>query len=167
MIDTKAIRALCERATPGPWDVTQKGNTVKSMAIKGVCSGMSAMRDDYQFIAQSREIVPALLDALEAAHTLIRQQTAEMQRRDQIIKVLDAAQEAQWWIPVEKYEPDIGESMALRFRESGSVFAAIYKKKGIVEVNLRGTYWGFSLKNGWVDMVFPLPHPPEAQNDRT
>ena len=75
----KQARELCASATPGPWKVEQKGNTVKSMAIKGVCCGMSAMRDDYHFIAASRTLVPALADALEKAEA----------ERDEAVKTLE------------------------------------------------------------------------------
>jgi hypothetical protein len=75
------IRALCERATPGPWVV---GEHASQVVAPCPCCGPIATCDMYgpesgdreydarmhynsEFIAAARTLVPRLLDALEAA----------------------------------------------------------------------------------------------------
>jgi len=65
-IDLEAIRARAEAATPGTWKLLIRGNTVKSYAIEGVCGGMKFIdNSDAEFIAHSREDIPALLAEVE------------------------------------------------------------------------------------------------------
>lgn len=64
-------RELCEKATPGPWEVKVKGNTVESHQVMSpgngpICSAISPKTKNAQFIATSRTLVPQLCDALEA-----------------------------------------------------------------------------------------------------
>lgn len=68
------LRELAERATPGPWDnrCNSFSNSAKPRFIwtghgfNAEVFGASFM-EDAEFIAASRTLVPALLDALEAA----------------------------------------------------------------------------------------------------
>ena len=85
-----AMEARCEAATPGPWKVVQKGNTVKSMAIKGVCSGMSALRDDYNFIAHARTDLPRLLSAYRALAEKCEAQEDEIGKLQMTVNLLMA-----------------------------------------------------------------------------
>ena len=61
-IDLEGIRARERAATPGPWCISEKGNTVKSLSIDGICHGMSPKQTDAEFIAHARQDIPALLD---------------------------------------------------------------------------------------------------------
>lgn len=49
------------KATPAPWEVVTKGNTVKSHAIPGVCSGISPKTSNGPFISLMRNVLPGLL----------------------------------------------------------------------------------------------------------
>ena len=64
-MDIKRLRELCDKATPGPWEVVKKGNTVPSLAIPGVCSGLSPKKADAEFIAAARTALPEALEQLE------------------------------------------------------------------------------------------------------
>lgn len=59
------IRARCDAATPGLWEVIVKGNTVQSHAIPGVCSGISPKSGNAAFVAHARADIPALLAEVE------------------------------------------------------------------------------------------------------
>lgn len=60
------IRALCEAATPGPWEQTRPDREyVRNTDDFNVC--MTRRSYDAAFIAASRTLVPQLCDALEAA----------------------------------------------------------------------------------------------------
>jgi len=69
-----AIQARCEAATPGPWKVIEKGNTVPSVAVVSVaydtrpqetiCPNMSTKTDNADFIAHARQDIPYLLALL-------------------------------------------------------------------------------------------------------
>lgn len=71
------IEALCAEATPGPWEISQRGSVVGPQAIPHdnptmnrmlVCDEVSA--EDAAFITAARTLVPALRDRvreLEAA----------------------------------------------------------------------------------------------------
>ena len=73
---------LCNKATPGPWEAREQGNSVKSYAVKpvsprnfaqrGICAGISPKTEDATFIARSRTLIPELVEALK-----------ESQRREQ------------------------------------------------------------------------------------
>lgn len=66
-----AIRKRAKRATPGPWRVVEKGNTVKSVAVttfavawnpqEMICPNMSPKTGNADFIANARTDIPALL----------------------------------------------------------------------------------------------------------
>lgn len=72
--DVKRARALCERATSGPWTVRLETN-VWSDGDTGVvvanCSGSTSSAHHWagnaSFIASARTLLPAALDALEEA----------------------------------------------------------------------------------------------------
>lgn len=59
------ILEMCEKATKEPWVVTVKGNTVKSLAIDGVCCGMKIDGKDAAFIALARTELPRLTEVLK------------------------------------------------------------------------------------------------------
>lgn len=69
------IRARCEAATPGPWKVVGKGNSVPSLAVivdaldekaqVNVCSNISIKNGNAAFISHACEDIPALLDEVE------------------------------------------------------------------------------------------------------
>lgn len=64
-----AIRARCEAATPGPWNVKEERFFTSNVIVASendVCLGPSG--PDAEFIAASRTDIPALLDALGAAY---------------------------------------------------------------------------------------------------
>ena len=46
--------------TKGPWEVVTKGNTVKSLAINGVCHGMKLNNNDAQLISASPDMYEAI-----------------------------------------------------------------------------------------------------------
>ena len=48
--------------TKGPWEVVTKGNTVKSLAIEGVCHGMKLNSNDARLISAA----PMMYEALKA-----------------------------------------------------------------------------------------------------
>lgn len=63
-------REICEKATPGLWEVVERGNTVKSHAITvagkyiSVASGISPRTGNAAFIALSRTELPAALNEI-------------------------------------------------------------------------------------------------------
>ena len=170
MIDTKAIRELCDKATPGPWywdvidahkciclesarwkvmDFARYGmngaaprflvdgimeradGLLKSLPGKEHHRGFDNYIDhpDATFIAQSREIIPALLDELEAA------------------------QNAHRWIPVTERLPEKDTAVLC--------FTALGQKTGWV-----GASGGFNFTygKGVVTHWMPLPEPPKGDN---
>lgn len=74
MIDIKAIRKLCDKDTPGPWSYKTNRHPNTNGTPWGwlegpagnMCWSGHQSRTDAAFIAKSREIIPALLDELEA-----------------------------------------------------------------------------------------------------
>ena len=80
-IDIEGIRAREQSATPGPWCISEKGNTVKSLSIDGICHGMSPKQTDAEFIAHARQDIPALLDEVE-------HQQAELQHAGEVLQAL-------------------------------------------------------------------------------
>jgi hypothetical protein len=70
-LDLAAIRARCDAATPGPWEVVVRGNTVTSHAITvsdkyiSIASGISPKTANAKFIAHAREDIPALIGEVE------------------------------------------------------------------------------------------------------
>jgi len=73
-MNIKEAKEICEKATPGPWSVSVNGNTVKSHAIKGVCSGMKPSGEDSCFIAFARTALPEALRIIEAQHEMLKKQ---------------------------------------------------------------------------------------------
>ncbi|MDP4117696.1 MAG: DUF3850 domain-containing protein [Bacillota bacterium] len=75
-MNLKEIKDRADKATPGPWKVIDKGNTVKSFAVVSVafdnspqqmiCPNMSPKTGNAAFIAHAREDIPALIKAYEA-----------------------------------------------------------------------------------------------------
>lgn len=61
----REIEARCEAATPGPWESRVNGNTVRSYGVvsnaRKICSSISTLTADAEFIAHSRQYIPALL----------------------------------------------------------------------------------------------------------
>lgn len=74
-LDLDALDALCAAATPGPWPVVTKGNTVRSHAIPGVCSGISPKTGNAAFIAAARTALPTLVARVRA----LEEANAELQ----------------------------------------------------------------------------------------
>lgn len=133
------IRQRCEAATPGPWKLLVRGNTVKSFAIEGVCGGMKYVdRSDAAFIAASRTDIPYLLDR-------IAELRVEIERKDQVLAVMEndvinaemnlqrltdeieRLREASRWIPCKDRLPEAGRCVLVRqtyrpFREEHGEF---------------------------------------------
>ncbi len=71
-MNLEEIKAREQAATPGPWIVVEKGNSVKSQAVIsenypeiGICSGISIRRHCADFIAHARADIPALIAEVE------------------------------------------------------------------------------------------------------
>ena len=86
-MNIKAIEEREQAATPGPWKSIVNGNTVRSYGIvskiRKICSCISTMTKDAEFIAHAREDLPALLAE-------VKRLTAENER---LKKLYDAAVE--------------------------------------------------------------------------
>lgn len=73
MIDLAEIRAACDAATPGPWDVETIRDLDESFVIcdvvrwRGYTNSLNFGEDrrTAEFVAQSREWLPALVDEVE------------------------------------------------------------------------------------------------------
>lgn len=89
--ELRAIRARYEATTPGPWDAIVNGNTVKSHAIRGVCSGISPKTGNAEFIANAHQDVPALLDTIAAltANAALGQVVREMTTSQQVSRFIE------------------------------------------------------------------------------
>ena len=68
------LRALCERATPGPWRVQYTGNFIGELhhrpdlrVIVDHRENFSCSGSDLDFIAAARTWLPALIEVAEAA----------------------------------------------------------------------------------------------------
>ena len=77
------IRARCEAATPGPWEVKVKGNTVESHQVMSpgngpICSAISPKTKNAQFIAHAREDIPYLLAEWCAGETAYQELSAQL-----------------------------------------------------------------------------------------
>ncbi len=95
MIDIKAIRELCDKATPGPWEAKETsdyseiydfhawGKELNPLALVG------SNVDDADFIAQSRTLIPALLDELEAAQKRWIPVTERLPENDECVLICD------------------------------------------------------------------------------
>ena len=95
-IDRDRLRELAENATPGPWEASN--TTVAAITGPGGCGGCSgllspahepscywseiagACEADAEFIAASRQAVPALLDMLDQAEAERDQAQAALDR---------------------------------------------------------------------------------------
>lgn len=89
-LDLKAIKARCEAATPGPWDVAI-GNFSDDVSVVYVGSpglkGSDQKRynlseDDQKFIAHARADVPTLVAEVE------RLRAALMKESDRVVELL-------------------------------------------------------------------------------
>lgn len=69
------LARLAVAATPGPWRTMVKGNTVQSLAIEGVCSGISPKTGNGPYIAAAD---PSTVAALVAEVRALRAAVAEM-----------------------------------------------------------------------------------------
>ncbi len=114
-IDLEGIRARERAATPGPWCISEKGNTVKSLSIDGICHGMSPKQTDAEFIAHARQDIPALLDALDKKDAEISKLSQDVEhlralldRAVEEIKRFGSCQACGHNAPSEKY-PVLGE----------------------------------------------------------
>lgn len=173
MIDIKAIRELCDKATPGPWywdvidahkciclesarwkvmDFARYGmngaaprflvdgimeradNLLKSIPGKEHHRGFDNYIDhpDAEFIAKSREIIPALLDELEAA------------------------QNAQRWIPVTERLPENERTVLISWGAVG--FKAVQAGAYYPDSGAWSMYGHTVNVTHWM----PLPEPPKG-----
>lgn len=68
MIDVKALRAICDAASPGPWEASDT-NAIETEdgCLIGYCGGAAddGLKADAAFIAAARTALPAALDELE------------------------------------------------------------------------------------------------------
>ena len=88
------IKAREQAATPGPWKLLTRGNTVKSLAIERVCGGMKFIdRSDASFIAHTRTDIPALISALREAQDENAKLIAEVENSHNEIATLKKALE--------------------------------------------------------------------------
>jgi hypothetical protein len=78
------LEALANAATAGPWVVHVNGNTVRSYAINGVCSGMSYKNGNADFIAASRIAVPALIAEVRRLRAELEQARPDVEFCDSI-----------------------------------------------------------------------------------
>ncbi len=85
-LELTAIKQRVEAATPGPWPLVKKGNSVPSLAIEGICGVMSYSRPaNAEFIAHAREDVPALLAEVERLQTRNRTLNHALKQVDELI----------------------------------------------------------------------------------
>jgi hypothetical protein len=71
--ERKALRALCEKATRGPWEVTHYGGIIDIYAGPRLLAEVRHLNpENGQLIAASRTAVPALLDRVEALEKALR-----------------------------------------------------------------------------------------------
>lgn len=99
-IDRDRLRALASGATPGPWEnVWEEADEWYSITGQSyeelVCPEVATLtdEDDAEFIAASRQAVPALLDMLDQAEQRIRDLTQEV--RDERAACLDQIEQVQ------------------------------------------------------------------------
>ena len=103
-IDRDQLRDLAENATEGPWEVDYMGDLVSvperekdrygGHIFIGTATGdASSATEDAEFIAASRQAVPALLEALGQAEQRIRDLTQEV--RDERAACLDQIEQVQ------------------------------------------------------------------------
>lgn len=77
MRDYQKDLEVCEKATPGPWKLKIKGNSVQSFAINGVCSGMKPRGGDAHFIALARTALPWYIKRCMELESQFQQAQAE------------------------------------------------------------------------------------------
>lgn len=100
MRDIEKDLELCMEATPPPWTIEVKGNTVKSLSIPGVCHGMKPHADDAAFIATAREALPWYIGEVKRLREELEQyqELAQAKAEGRIAPVkcpCDASEEAQ------------------------------------------------------------------------
>lgn len=104
------LRALCDAATPGPWDefhaddewwIAQKNEDDEPVVDRHVCDTDGILPGDIEFMIAARNALPALLDrvaALEASMTQIADLLIpgeyDMDAIDDVVKIVRAALEA-------------------------------------------------------------------------
>jgi hypothetical protein len=88
MNDIAAIKERLSKATPGPWKVVVKGNTVQSYAVESnngncfevnVCSGIKTSNGNAEFIANAPSDIATLLSIIEAQQRTIDAAVSDMQ----------------------------------------------------------------------------------------
>lgn len=149
MIDLAAIRERCDAATAGPWgvengDVVSVGND-GTRVVEGLLRHWTAMISqlgrtksietcreyavrDIDFIAHSRQDIPALLEEVESFHRVLETQKAEGEAKDRRIEELKA--EVRSCVPRSRYDAcnqDWLDEQAKR-REQATTFRTEYKK---------------------------------------
>lgn len=70
--ELREIRSRCESATPAPWSLVEKGNTVRSWAIDGVAHGMKHNKADAEFVSHARTDIPRLIDEIKRLNTKLK-----------------------------------------------------------------------------------------------
>jgi len=65
VIDLEAIKARCEAATPGPWEIKDRGHFAYMSGPRHVGVGGRWLPADAAFISHAREDVPALIAEVE------------------------------------------------------------------------------------------------------
>jgi len=76
-LDLKALRELCERATPGPWTLYfDDGHWLERPGTTDLCAHTNT---DARFIAAARSALPALID-------LVAAKDAEIERLREVLR---------------------------------------------------------------------------------
>lgn len=98
-LDLKALRELCERATPGPWSLYfNDGHWLRRPGNEDLCAHTNV---DARFIAAARDAVPQLLD-------LVAAKDAEIERLRGLLR------EAQPWVRCGFEEPNVAVEQEAR-----------------------------------------------------
>ena len=165
MIDIKAIRELCDKATPGPWSYKTNRHPNTNGTPWGwlegpagnMCWSGHQSRTDAAFISKSREIIPALLDELEAAQELSPEATYAIDTHaESLIAKMDAlinTPSPQRWIPVTERLPEKDTAVIC--------YTALGQKIGWIGNN--GNF-NFTYGKGIVTHWMPLPEPPKGES---
>lgn len=97
-------RDLCNVATPGPWEIRARGNTVQSHQVVGhgeysrtdvnIASGISPKTGNAALIARSRTLLPEMADEIERLEGCVKDIGKECARRHDEIERLQAELDA-------------------------------------------------------------------------
>jgi hypothetical protein len=81
---SERIEALCEAATPGPWNSYVGWCSVESTSDVGgyIFFDEQSREDDRAFIAHARQLLPLMLDVVKASRAEYDEQLAECDRKD-------------------------------------------------------------------------------------